>query len=139
MNTEVSYLYRDGSNYKSSGEVVFTGTLPEDVRQRMMDEGEVFLAHSVRVPEVFLYQQGYRYDEDSDHCYHEIFGVENTDKEPDDEFNRTAEEFAKEFFAKKDEGVFDPRGRWPDMELYKPGSDGECLDVCITEGAPCSE
>ena len=96
MNTRVEYLYRDGSNYKQWGVVVFRGSCAATLVQRLfaaLDGGEFFIAHQVRLPELFFDDRPLYAD---DHCWHELAEVTTTSEIPDDSFDRTIEEFVKE-------------------------------------------
>jgi len=75
-----NYLYRDGSNYKSWEEVVFSNpeqlTLGE-IETRLIDAflpDKLFIASQVSIPEKFLFLNG-KFTE-YDHCYHEFDSVE---------------------------------------------------------------
>jgi hypothetical protein len=112
-NIEFSYRYRDGSNFKKLGSVVFSN--PELVDPGMIETtlrqafwGSLFIAHQVRVPEVFLYLDGpFAFD---DHCYHEFVAVQASDKSPSDGYDRTITEFLSEV-----EGL---RGRWREFDPH---------------------
>jgi len=59
-NIKLHYLYRDGSNYKKWADIVFLNPddLPaeivtEGLREAFLEDG-IFIAHQVRIPEVFL-------------------------------------------------------------------------------------
>lgn len=116
-NIKFSYLYRDGSNYKKWADVVFCNpnrlplnVVSEAIRNMLWEE-DLFVAHQIRVPEVFLFARG---DISSDdHCFHEFYGVELSDQSPSDEYGRTASEFIAEVVreAKNGWSVFDPLDR----------------------------
>jgi hypothetical protein len=94
------YLYRDGSNYKKWGEVVFASVgkpnmdeLCEQVTGSL-DGGELFIASQIRVPEVFLWRDtGIDVD---DHCFHEFDKFELTAEKSTDQFGRTIQQFVHE-------------------------------------------
>jgi proton glutamate symport protein len=68
MNTRVEYLYRDGSNYKQWGAVVFRGECDDRAARRLfaaLDREEFFIAHQVRLPELFFVDLPLYAD---DHC-----------------------------------------------------------------------
>lgn len=99
-NVKFNYLYRDGANYKSWGEVVFTN--PE---QLTVDEIEtrltgaflldnLFIASQVSVPEKFLFVSG-KFTK-FDHCYHEFDNVEICQEDPTDDLNRSITDFLKD-------------------------------------------
>jgi hypothetical protein len=59
-NIKFHYLYRDGSNYRKWGEVVFfdaddlpLGLITKRLQKLFLEDG-LFIAHQVRIPEVFL-------------------------------------------------------------------------------------
>lgn len=113
-NVRFVYLYRDGSNYKDWGEVVFRYAGDkglEDLQQdlsRSFDSGQLFIANQVRVPELFPWRSGL--PDADDHCFHEFDVLEYTDECPTDAFGRTIEEFACEVAAASRSGwrCFDP-------------------------------
>jgi len=113
-NIELRYLYRDGGNNKTFGNVVFSN--PEQFRssaieqaltEMFLEEG-LFIADQVRVPEVFLFANGQLALDD--HCYHELGAVLTTDKNPTDLHARTISEFLSEVTQQAQRGwrVFDP-------------------------------
>ena len=116
-NIKFKYLYRDASNFKKSADVVVAnpyhlslGAASEAIRNVLWAE-DLFVAHQVRVPEVFLFAKG---DISSDdHCFHEYYGVEESDQTPSDKYGRTASEFISEIITEAKNGwrVFDPLER----------------------------
>lgn len=104
MPVRFSYLYRDASNYKAHGHVVFAGDYSVDELEvlksrlaRELADGDSFVAAQVGVPDVFLWASGgYRPTED-DHGWHEFDGVELVCDAPDDARGRTFEEFVSTF------------------------------------------
>jgi hypothetical protein len=91
-NTRVTYLYRDGSNYKRWGRVVFGGVCDAAMRGRLvaaLDGGDLFIARQVGLPELFF--EGSVYSDD--HCWHELAEVEATEDAVDDPRGRTFGEF----------------------------------------------
>jgi hypothetical protein len=110
MNTRVEYLYRDGSNYKQWAAVVFRGECDASLVRRLfaaLDREEFFIAHQVRLPELFFADRPLYAD---DHCWHEMGEVTATSATPDDLIGRTIEEFVAELERASTEGwqVFDP-------------------------------
>ena len=96
MNTRVEYLYRDGSNYKQWGAVVFRGNCDATLVRRLfaaLDRGEFFIANQVRLPQLFFADRPLYAD---DHCWHELAEVTATSDIADDLLDRTIEEFVKE-------------------------------------------
>jgi len=113
MNSRFEYLYRDASNFKKWGEVVFAGGASELLAERLrkaLHDGEWFIASQVRIPELFL--DGYPLIQD-DHCWHEFHALEAVDTAPDDVENRTITEFVAKVERASAEGwkEFDPRSR----------------------------
>jgi hypothetical protein len=117
MNIRFEYLYRDGSNYKKWGEVVFSDPdaidaepVSKQLRKLFLVDG-LFIAHQVRVPEVFLS------DDDSvshdDHCYHEFSHLEATPEPPNDKHGRSIRELVLEVERQASRGwqAFDPGER----------------------------
>ena len=98
-NVEFSYLYRDGGNFKKFGRVVFSNpdridcsAIEVSLRQAFWDD--LFVAHQVRLPEVFIYLHSpFSFD---DHCYHEFEAVRVTGETPNDEHGRTIMAFLSE-------------------------------------------
>jgi hypothetical protein len=112
-NTKFEYLYRDASNYKSWGSVVFAGPSNDDMQMRLMsafESGEFFIAQQVRIPEVFL--KGWPLDQD-DHCWHAFSSMEETDEPANDSHSRKIVEFVDEVERAATEGwmVAKPRRR----------------------------
>jgi len=115
MNGRFEYLYRNASNYKQWGTVVFSGAPDEDIARRLVAAWEClefFIADQVRVPELF-FDDGL--NPEDDHCWHEFAALEPTDDEPTDEFARTIESFVAECEAAARAGwqIFDPLRRGP--------------------------
>ena len=113
MNTVFNYLYRDGSNYKQWGSVVFAGTITDALTERFacsLESGEFFIADQLRVPEVFPETWPIYAD---DHCWHEWAGFETTDSSPDDLASRTIEQFVRDAERERASGWkdFDPQQR----------------------------
>lgn len=116
-NITFNYLYRDGSNYKKWAEVVFSNVdgLPAELitrqlRESFLEDG-LFIAHQVRIPEVFLAQE-YSLTED-DHCFHEFADAEVTPDAPNDTYGRSIREFVVEVAREANKGwrAFDPLAR----------------------------
>lgn len=95
MNTKFNYLYRDASNYKNWGEVIFKGEYTPEMAVELteyLDEGRYFIAHQVDIPEMF-----FDYGKDSiedDHCWHEYGDMVLTEQEPTDP--RTIQQFIQQ-------------------------------------------
>jgi hypothetical protein len=75
-----NYLYRDGSNFKSWGELLFSNPDKldiENISKRLhaaFEQEAFFIAHQIQVPEMFLYNEGNI--NNADHCFHEFHSVE---------------------------------------------------------------
>lgn len=99
-NIKFNYLYRDGANYKSWGEVIFTNheeLLVEEVEALLIGAflpDKLFIASQISIPEKFLYLNG-EYTKD-DHCYHEFDSVEAIDETVTDALGRTVVDFLRD-------------------------------------------
>ena len=116
-NVRFQYLYRDGSNYKKWCDVVFSNvndlsleSILKSLRESFSEDG-LFIAHQIRIPEVFLAGE-YPLSED-DHCFHEFADVERTPDSPNDPFGRSIGEFVAEVTKEAQRGwrAFDPIAR----------------------------
>jgi hypothetical protein len=95
VNTRIVYLYRDGSNYKRWGRVVFGGACDAAMRELLvaaLDGGGLFIARQVGLPELFFEGSVYA----DDHCWHELAEVDATEDAVDDPRGRTIGEFVEE-------------------------------------------
>ena len=99
-NIKFIYLYRDASNYKNWGEVIFSnpaGLQPQEIEgyfHRCFTGDDTFIASQVRLPEVFFYDCGEPTIDD--HCFHEFSSIEATDLPATDKFRRSILEFVRE-------------------------------------------
>jgi len=116
-NVRFVYLYRDGSNYKKWSEVVFSNpegltleSISEALRQAFLPDG-LFVAHQVRIPEVFLAAEDHLTEDD--HCFHEFYSVESTSDPQGDRNCRSIGEFVAETERESSRGwrAFNPRDR----------------------------
>jgi hypothetical protein len=121
-NIRFHYLYRDGSNYKKWSDVVFSNPdnfsverVAKRLRESFMEDG-LFIAHQVRIPEVFLAADGQLTEDD--HCFHEFAEVAATAEGSSDLRGRSIGEFLTEVVRESQRGwrAFDPRDR-----LSEPG------------------
>ncbi|MFZ0770523.1 MAG: hypothetical protein WCA49_16160 [Candidatus Sulfotelmatobacter sp.] len=121
-NVKLHYLYRDGSNYKKWAEIVFSGAdelsveaATEALRDAFLPDG-LFIAHQVRVPEVFLAAEDQLTSDD--HCFHEFSSIEVTSDSPNDPLGRSIREFIAEVAKEARRGwrAFNPQDR-----LLQPG------------------
>jgi hypothetical protein len=116
-NVRFKYFYRDGSNFKKSSSVVFRNPdrlTPETTTKtlrRTWGEDCLFLAHQVRIPEIFLF--GSNSANADDHCFHEFLDVVSSLAAPNDSYGRSIVQFIREVQRKEayDWPVFDPFDR----------------------------
>lgn len=102
------YLYRDGSNYKSWGEVIFSN--PENlstinITGKLLHAflpDKQFIASQVSIPEKFLFASG-NYT-DSDHCYHEFDCIEVCEASPTDKLERSIADFLRDIETESIQG-----------------------------------
>ena len=107
-NIRFNYLYRDGSNYKSRGEVIFSN--PENLTVSEIEEkllqaflpDKQFIASQITIPEKFLFtdMRFTRYD----HCYHEFDGVEVCEEDSTDSLGRSVIDFLRDVEAASKQG-----------------------------------
>lgn len=96
-NVKLTYLYRDASNYKAWGELIFAN--PECLSLEEIEEslatyfldGILFVAAQVGIPEVFLFHE-YPFSED-DHFFHEFVAVAYSNGQTTDSERRSIKEF----------------------------------------------
>lgn len=107
-NIKFVYLYRNGANYKSWGEVVFTNldqlTLNE-IQSKLIAAflpDKLFVAHQVSIPEKFLFIDG-KFTE-FDHCYHEFESIELCKEKPTDSLGRSITDFLKDIGLTSQQG-----------------------------------
>lgn len=82
-NTKISYLYRDGNNYKKRNSAILKGEYNEEDLKTIegVQDCELFIPEQVGLP---LTRPTDEYTED-DHCWAELFpenDIELTDEEP---------------------------------------------------------
>jgi hypothetical protein len=113
-NVKFSYLYRDAGNYKKWADVVFSNPeglsidlVNKALKHAFMQDG-LFIAHQIRIPEVFLFARGDATSDD--HCFHEFGAVEPTAALPNDGYSRSISEFIAEANSEALKGwvAFDP-------------------------------
>lgn len=91
-NIELNYLYRDFSNYKQFGSVVFSNPdhlTVEEVTSKVQSsliDGEYFKHYKWGFPSLFFESRN-----EDDHDWHEFEDIVATDESPTD--NRTIDEF----------------------------------------------
>lgn len=99
MNLKLTYLYRDAGNYKYWAEVIFgnrSAMSPDRAHAALralflMDE--LFVADQIRLKELFPYHE---HPTEDDHCFHELFSVENTEADVTDALDRDFLDLLKE-------------------------------------------
>jgi hypothetical protein len=99
-NIRFNYLYRDGSNYKSWNEVIFSNlgqSTLDEIERKLVDAflpDKLFIASQISIPEKFLFVNGKltKYD----HCYHEFDCVEICQERPTDDLERSITDFLQE-------------------------------------------
>ena len=80
-NIKLNYLYRDASNYKNYGSVIFSNTNGIPIKQielalrNTLIDGEYFIANKWNIPELFFEE----YNSD-DHEFHEFYSIEITNE-----------------------------------------------------------
>lgn len=107
MNSKFSYLYRDASNYKQFGYVVFSGEFTEQDKILLLGnlhEGDFFIPVDVGLLSLQENFEGVSID---DHPWHEIDFRTGTERSPfeltreDPTDARSVHEFAEEFAQAK--------------------------------------
>jgi hypothetical protein len=101
MNSiKFNYLYRDGGNFKSWGEVIFSNpeqlTLDE-IATKLSDAflpDKLFIASQISIPEKFMFANG-KFTE-YDHCFHEFDCVGICQENPTDDLERSIVNFLKD-------------------------------------------
>lgn len=123
-NLRLRYLYRDASNYKNWGELIFANpdrllarAVEKSLKNALLGDG-LFIAHQIRVPDVFLAPR-YPVTPD-DHCFHEFHSVWVTSEHSTDKFGRSALAFVKEVEEQSRHGwrIFDPLISSPSDKRY---------------------
>ena len=114
-NVTVSYMYRDGNNFKQTAEVVVDNPDNLDLNQaeaqilKTLDEQRYFIAHQLDLPDAFFWTNtNHPFDPEADHSWHEFTGLTPTDDEPTDE--RTLSQLIAAFHKASTDGwaEFDP-------------------------------
>lgn len=106
MNTRISYLYRDASNYKKHNEVVVEGVFTDDQIRTIiscLNDGEYFIPRQIGFPEV-------RFGEitEDDHCWFELCEEDFEEVELGSTINLLPDEIVRRFESAK--------GRWDDTK-----------------------
>lgn len=95
-NTAFEYMYRDASNWKQFGRVIFSGAISRDDVEAVLKaryDGEWFIPGQIGMVDL---QEGW--DPQYDHPFHELGGFELTLEDPCD---RTVSDFVKSFTTVK--------------------------------------
>lgn len=99
MNTKISYLYRDASNYKVPNECIVRGLLTDEQTKAILDCLDVdnFIPSQVGLPE----RRFDRFDPEEDTCWFELYesGFDPTDAEAT--VDMSVEELVSRFLSKK--------------------------------------
>lgn len=119
-----NYLYRDASNYKRWGAVIFSnpqGLTVERIEESLrnvFDQGELFIAHQLGLPELFPYITEPICEDD--HCYHEYESVELMNRSSTCFGVRTIDELLDKVrnVGQKGWDVFTPADRIPYLSVY---------------------
>nr|UWH97531.1 MAG: hypothetical protein [Bacteriophage sp.] len=109
MNTRITYLYRDASNWKKYNEVVVSGTFTADQISEIvgcLNDGEYFIPKQVGFPEI-------RFEKitEDDHCWFELCENDFEVVEAEPTIAMTAGEVLEKFKAAK--------GNWNDSDTVK--------------------
>ena len=100
MNTKISYMYRDASNYKAHREIVVEGELSLSEIEGVLEDGENFIPYQVGVEE--LQEELTSFPSEDDHVWHELVAVEATSNEPTEVIS--AEELKRNFILAGEKG-----------------------------------
>lgn len=121
MNTKISYLYRDASNYKVPNECIVRGLLTDEQTKAILDclDRDNFIPSQVGLPE----RRFDRFDPQEDHCWFELQenGFEPTDSEAT--VDLSVDELVFRFLARKD--------RWDDTVI--PAAAYDSVDLSSAE------
>jgi len=107
MNSKFSYLYRDASNYKQFGDVVFPGGYTKQDKDLLLGnlhDGDYFIPGDVGLPSL---QSKFGSVSIDDHPWHEINFIGETERSPfeltreDPTDVRSVHQFAEEFAKAK--------------------------------------
>lgn len=108
MNTRISYLYRDASNYKMLNEAIVHGSITKyqiDIIMGCLKYGENFIPSQIGLPEK-------RFGEltEDDHCWFELQKSGFASTEDDPGVGMTVDELVKKFLEMK--------GNWDDNKMF---------------------
>jgi hypothetical protein len=95
VNIRFEYLYRDAGNFKKWGEIVFSNPhniaieLVESMAKKVLIDKSYFVANKAKVPDLHFAE----YNEQLDHGWHEMHTFKSTNEAPNDQPDRTIDEF----------------------------------------------
>lgn len=112
-NIRFNYLYRDGANYKSWGEVIFSNLEKislDEIEEKLLKAflpDKQFVASQIAIPDKFLFSGG-KFTK-HDHCYHEFDCIEVCEEDSTDDLGRSIAVFLQEveFNARQGWKAFD--------------------------------
>jgi len=95
MNIRFEYLYRDAGNFKKWGEIIFSNPnnidieLVESMAKKVLIDESYFVANKANIPDLHFEH----YNEQLDHGWHEMHTFQSTNETPNDQHQRTIDEF----------------------------------------------
>ena len=98
-NIKFNYLYRDGANFKSWGNVIFSNPNKlslSEIESKLINAfplDKLFIASQISIPEKFLFANG-KFTK-FDHCYHEFDNIETCKAKPNDVLGPSINDFLK--------------------------------------------
>ena len=123
MNIAFNYQYRDASNFKRSGQVIFEN--PDSWSLSAISLAfectvihGTFIADQIKIHELFFDKHPFSSD---DHCFHEFIDMEYTDVPSNDRHFRRISEFLADVSQARESGwlVFDPWEREYEQSLNR--------------------
>lgn len=99
MNTKISYLYRDASNYKVPNECIVRGLLTEEQTKAILDcrAGDNFIPSQVGLPE----KRFDRFDPEEDTCWFELYESSFDPTDAEATVDLSVDELVSHFLSKK--------------------------------------
>lgn len=92
MNTELTYMYRDASNYKFFGSVIISGTIAVSELRDYLYETEYFIPECIGLKSLAPSETN-----KDDHVWHELVGTKQTQEDA----NFVSAEKLKELFRRQ--------------------------------------
>ena len=108
MNTKITYLYRDGCNYKQLNEVIVNGHITEEQKRTIInccDSKEYFIPRQVDFPE----SRFGKVDLETDTCWFELDESSFEDTSEEQTLDMTPEDVVKQFES--------AAGNWNDTDM----------------------